>query len=175
LHAQFETIHPFLHGNGRIGRLLIAALMEQWGLLPEPLRYLSGTLKRHQREYYRRLSAVRTAGDWETWVSFFLESVETAATAAERAIVGIASLVTADRRRLLAAPRVGAMALRLFELLPVMPRFTIAQVQQKLETTFPTATAAVKLLEDLGMVAELTGQKKNRSFSYRAYVELLAR
>ncbi len=175
VHAQFETIHPFLDGNGRIGRLLIAALMEQWGLLPEPLMYLSGYLKRHQREYYRLLSAVRTDGDWEAWIAFFLEAVEVAATEAERAIVAIASLVAADRRRLLAAPRVGAVALRLFELLPVMPRFTIEQVRQKLETTFPTATAAVKLLEELGIVTELTGQKKNRSFSYRAYVELLAR
>jgi Fic family protein len=175
VHAQFETIHPFVDGNGRIGRLLIAALMEQWGLLPEPLMYLSGTLKRHQREYYRLLSAVRTDGDWEAWTAFFLEAVEGAATEAERAIVAIASLVAADRRRLLAAPRVGAVALRLFELLPVMPRFTIEQVRQKLETTFPTATAAVKLLEELDIVTELTGQKKNRSFSYGAYVELLAR
>ena len=175
VHAQFETIHPFLDGNGRIGRLLIAALVEQWGLLPEPLMVLSGTLKKHQREYYRLLSAVRSEGDWEAWVRFFLEAVETAATEAERAIVAIATLVAADRRRLLAAPRVGAVALRLFELLPVMPRFTIEQVRQKLETTFPTASAAVKLIEDLGIVTEMTGQKKNRSFSYRAYVDLLGR
>jgi Fic family protein len=175
VHAQFETIHPFLDGNGRIGRLLIAALMEQWRLLPEPLMYLSGHLKRHQREYYRRLSAVRTEGDWEGWVAFFLEAVEAAAKEAEGAIVAISSLVAADRRRLLAAPGAGAVALRLFELLPVMPRFTIEQVRQKLDTTFPTATAAVKLLEKLGIVAELTGQKKYRSFSYAAYVDLLAR
>ncbi|HEY9023618.1 MAG TPA: Fic family protein [Burkholderiaceae bacterium] len=175
VHAQFETIHPFLDGNGRIGRLLIAALLEQWGLLPEPLMYLSGYLKQHQREYYRLLSGVRTEGDWESWVAFFLEAVEAAATEAERAIVAIASLVAADRRRLLAAPRVGAVALRLFEWLPVMPRFTIEQVRQKLETTFPTATAAVKLLEELGVVSESTGQKKNRSFSYGAYVALLTR
>lgn len=174
-HAQFETIHPFLDGNGRIGRLLIAALMEDWGLLPEPLMYLSGYLKKHQREYYRLLSAVRSDGDWEAWVAFFLEAVEAAATEAERAIVAIASLVTTDRRRLLAVPRVGAVAIRLFELLPVMPRFTIEQVRQRLETTFPTATAAVNLLEKQGIVTELTGQKKNRSFSYTAYVELLAR
>ena len=175
VHAQFETIHPVLDGNGRIGRLLIAALLEQWGMLPEPLMYLSGYLKQHQREYYRLLSAVRADGDWESWIAFFLGAVEAAATDAERAIVAIASMVTADRRRLLAAPRVGAVALRLFEWLPVMPRFTIEQVRQKLETTFPTATAAVKLLEELGIVSELTGQKKNRSFDYRAYVELLAR
>ena len=175
VHAQFETIHPFLDGNGRIGRLLIAALMEQWGLLPEPLMYLSGVLKQHQREYYRLLSDVRTSGDWEAWVAFFLEAVETAAGEAERAIVAIASLIAGDRRRLLAAPRVGAVALRLFELLPVMPRFTIEQLRQKLGTTFPTATAAVKLLQGLGIVTELTGNRKNRSFSYAAYVELLSR
>ncbi len=178
VHVQFETIHPFLDGNGRIGRLLIAALLEQWGLLPEPLVYLSGYLKQHQGEYYRRLSAVRSTeqggGDWEGWVGFFLDGVEAAAAEAERGIVAIASLVAADRRRLLAAPRVGAVALRLFESLPLMPRFTIEQVRQKLETTFPTATAAVKLLEELGIVTELTGQKKNRCFSYAAYVELLA-
>ena len=174
VHVQFETIHPFLDGNGRIGRLLIAALMEHWGLLPEPLMYLSGYLKQHQAEYYRRLSAVRTKGDWEGWVAFFLEGVETAATDAERGVVAIASLVAADRRRLLAAPKAGAVSLRLFELLPMMPRFTIEQVRQKLSTTFPTATAAVKLLEDLGIVSELTGQKKNRSFSYQAYIELLS-
>lgn len=174
VHVQFETIHPFLDGNGRIGRLLIAALLEQWRLLPEPLVYLSGYLKQHQGEYYRRLSAVRTEGDWEGWVGFFLEGVEAAATDAERGIVAVATLVAADRRRLLAAPRVGAVGLRLFELLPLMPRFTIEQVRQKLATTFPTATAAVKLLEELGIVTELTGQKKNRCFSYAAYVELLA-
>ncbi|MGE0672848.1 MAG: Fic family protein [Methylibium sp.] len=174
VHVQFETIHPFLDGNGRIGRLLIAALLEQWGLLPEPLVYLSGYLKQHQAEYYRRLSAVRTEGDWEGWVGFFLDGVETAAADAERGIVAMASLINADRKRLLAAPRVGAVALRLFELLPLMPRFTIEQARQKLDTTFPTATAAVKLLQDLGMLSELTGQKKNRLFSYAAYVELLA-
>lgn len=173
-HVQFETIHPFLDGNGRIGRLLIAALLEQSGLLTEPLMYLSGFLKQNQGEYYRRLSAVRTEGDWEGWVSFFLEGVEAAAAEAERGIVAIASLLVADRRRLLDAPRVGAVGLRLFEMLPLMPRFTIEQVRQKLATTFPTATAAVKLLEELGVVTELTGQKKNRCFSYAAYVELLA-
>ena len=175
VHAQFETIHPFLDGNGRIGRLLIAALLEHWGLLPEPLMYLSGFLKQHQSRYYQRLSAVRAEGDWEAWVGFFLEGIEVAATDAERSIVSIASLVAADRRRLLAQPRVGAIGLRLFELLPTMPRFSIEQVRQKLDTTFPTATAAVTLLEGLGIVNELTGQKKNRSYSYQGYIDLLSR
>jgi Fic family protein len=86
-HAQFETIHPFLDGNGRIGRLLIAALLEHWRLLPEPLMYLSGYLKQHQAEYYRRLSIIRTEGDWESWIAFFLEGVATAASDAERSVI----------------------------------------------------------------------------------------
>ncbi|MFZ5511125.1 MAG: Fic family protein, partial [Pseudomonadota bacterium] len=175
IHAQFETIHPFLDGNGRIGRLLIAALLEHWGLLPEPLLYLSGYLKRHQAEYYRRLSDIRSEGDWEGWVAFFLEGVASAASEAERGIVAIASRVAVDRRRLLESPKAGPAAYRLFEMLPMMPRFTIERVRQKLNTSFPTASAAVKALADLGIVTEMTGQKKNRSYSYQAYVELLTR
>ena len=175
VHAQFETIHPFLDGNGRIGRLLIAALFEHWGLLSEPLMYLSGYLKQHQTEYYRRLSAIRTDGDWESWVSFFLEGVTTAAGDAEKNIIEVASLIAADRRRLLQSAKAGPASYRLFEMLPMMPRFTIERVRQQLDTSFPTATAAVKALEDLGIVAEMTGQKKNRSYSYQAYVELLSR
>jgi Fic family protein len=175
VHAQFETIHPFLDGNGRIGRLLMAALMEQWGVLPEPLMYLSGYLKQHQAEYYRRLSAVRTEGDWEGWVSFFLEGVAVAALEAERGIVALASLIAADRQRLLQAPNASLASYRLFELLPTMPRFTIEQVRQKLSTSFPTANAAVQLLQEVGIVSELTGLKKNRNYSYKAYVGLLTR
>lgn len=174
-HAQFETIHPFLDGNGRIGRLLIAALLEHWGLLPEPLMYLSGYLKQHQMEYYRRLSAIRTDGDWESWVTFFLEGVATAAADAERGIIAIASLVAADRRRLLDSPKAGPASYRLFEMLPMMPRFSVERVRQTLETSFPTANAAVGILEDLGIVTEMTGQKKNRSYSYQPYIELLTR
>ena len=175
IHAQFETIHPFLDGNGRIGRLLIAALMEHWGLLREPLMYLSGYLKQHQAEYYRRLSAIRSDGDWEGWVSFFLEGVAAASAEAERSIIDVASLITADRKRLLESPKAGPISYRLFELLPMMPRFSVEHVRQRLDTTFPTASAAVKLLEDLGVLAELTGQKKNRVYSYQAYVGLLSR
>lgn len=175
IHAQFETIHPFLDGNGRIGRLLIAALFEHWGLLSEPLMYISGYLKQHQAEYYRRLSAIRTDGNWESWVSFFLEGVATAAGDAEKNIIEVASLVATDRRCLLQSARAGPASYRLFEMLPMMPRFTIERVRQQLDTSFPTATVAVKVLEDLGIVTEVTGQKKNRSYSYQAYVELLSR
>jgi len=175
IHAQFETIHPFLDGNGRIGRLLIAALMEHWGQLREPLMYLSGYLKRHQAEYYRRLSVIRTDGDWEGWVSFFLEGVAAACADAERSIIDAASLIAADRKRLLESAKAGPISYRLFELLPMMPRFNVDYVRRRLDTTFPTASAAVKLLEDIGIVGELTGQKKNRIYSYQAYVALLSR
>lgn len=173
VHVQFETIHPFLDGNGRMGRLLIAALLEHWGMLPEPLMYLSGYLKRHQAEYYRLLSAIRTEGDWEAWVGFFLEGVEAAAAEAEQDIVALASLVAADRRRLLQHPKAGPASYRLFELLPTMPRFTVERARQALNTSFPTANAAVKLLQELGTVTEATGLKKNRIFSYQAYIDLL--
>lgn len=99
----------------------------------------------------------------------------TAASDAERSIIATATLIAADRRVLLEAPKAGPASYRLFELLPMMPRFTIERVRQKLETTFPTATAAIKLLEDLGIVTEVTGQKKNRSYSYQSYIELLSR
>jgi Fic family protein len=173
IHLQFETVHPFLDGNGRIGRLLIGALLEHWGLLPEPLMVLSGYLKLHQAEYYRCLSAVRTQGDWERWVAFFLEAVIHAANEAERVIVAIATLLAADRRQLLASAKGGPACYRLFELLPMMPRFSVEHVRQKLGTSFPTANAAVKILAELGIVVELTGQKKNRSYSYQRYIALL--
>jgi Fic family protein len=173
VHAQFETIHPFLDGNGRIGRLLIAVLLEHWNLLPEPLMYLSGYLKQHQMEYYRRLGAIRTDGDWERWISFFLEGVAIGAGEAERSIVEIATLIAGHRRLLLESTKAGPATYRLFEMLPMMPRFTIERVRQKLGTTFPTANAAVKTLVDLGIVAEMTGQKKNRSFGYQPYIALL--
>ena len=174
IHLQFETVHPFLDGNGRIGRLLIGALLEHWGLLPEPLMVLSGYLKRHQAEYYRCLSAVRTEGDWERWVAFFLDAVIHAASEAERNIVAIATLLAADRRHLLASAKAGPASYRLFELLPLMPRFTVEQVRQKLGTSFPTANAAVGILAELEIVAEVSGQKKNRSYSYQRYIALLA-
>ncbi len=175
VHAQFETIHPFLDGNGRLGRLLIGALLEEWRLLPEPLLYLSGYLKRRQAEYYRLLSGIRSEGDWESWIAFFLDGVIAAATEAERGIIAVASLVTADRRRLLESPRSSPASYRLFEMLPTMPRFTVEQARQKLETSFPTANAAVKLLQTLGVLNETTGQKTNRIYSYQAYVGLLTR
>jgi Fic family protein len=174
VHVQFETIHPFLDGNGRIGRLLIAAMMEHHQLLNEPLLYVSATLKRYQMEYYRHLAGVRLRGDWEAWVRFFLEVVMEAAKEAEQCVVDIASLINSDRRKLTVAKKVAPSAYRLFECLPSMPRFSIEQARRVLDCTVPTATAAVTTLVQLGILNEQTGKKKNRSFDYAAYIDRLS-
>ncbi len=173
IHAQFETIHPFLDGNGRIGRLLIAMLLEAWKVLPEPLLYVSGYLKKHQREYYRCLSEIRSDGNWEQWVAFFLEGVEIAAEEAQQSIVQIASLIAADRKKLLQSATSSLQALRLFELLPVMPKLTAERAQEELGVTFPTASSAIKLLEAADILVETTGRTRGKIYVYRQYVDLL--
>jgi len=173
IHAQFETIHPFLDGNGRMGRLLIAALLEDWKLLPEPLIYLSGYLKANQMEYYRHLSLIRTEGNWESWIEFFLKGVIESSIESEKTIGALAKIVSEDKRKLLEVNSVNNLSFRLFEMLPMMPRFTIEHVREKLSTTFPTANAAVKTLEEMNIVVETTHQKKNRCFSYQRYIQVL--
>ncbi len=173
VHAQFETIHPFLDGNGRIGRLLIAMLLEEWKLMPEPLLYVSGYLKRHQRVYYDRLSAIRHEGDWEGWVSFFLEAVEAAADEAQNSIVALAACIAEDRKRVLALGTSTLATLRLFELLPTMPRINIDRAAQVLEVSAPTAAKAISGLQVAGVLQETTGRARNQSFLYARYVQLL--
>jgi Fic family protein len=126
------------------------------------------------QEYYSLLSSVRKTGDWESWILFFLEGVEVSAKSAEENIVKLATLVATDRKRLLGTPNVGTASYRLFEMLPMMPRFTVERVRAALDTSFPTANAAVKTLEKLGLIVETTGNKVNRSFSYERYIQLLS-
>jgi Fic family protein len=173
LHVQFETIHPYLDGNGRIGRLLVTLLLEHLGVLRSPLLYLSLFFKRHRDEYYRRLSAVRTHGDWEGWNSFFLEAVATIADEATGAARDIFALVSRDRHRVLGAKSTTVMAARLFEQLPHHPIVTIASVTDLLETTKPTASKAVAALVAAGILVETTGRKRDRTFRYAPYLELL--
>jgi len=173
LHVQFETIHPYLDGNGRIGRLLVTLLLEQWGLLSAPLLYLSLFFKRHQAEYYRRLAAVRTDGDWEGWTRFFLEAVTTIATEAVQNARDLSTRVSKDRGQVLAAPSSSVMAARLFEMLPSHPIVTIAGAMNLLSTTRPTATKAVTSLVESGVLAETSGKRRDRTFGYAAYLELL--
>ena len=173
LHVQFETIHPYLDGNGRIGRLLVTLLLEHWKLLTRPLLYLSLFLKRHRDAYYRRLTAVRVEGDWEGWLDFFLDGVATIADEAVGSARALFALVAADRTRVLAREGTSVMALRLFELLPRHPVVTVASVMKLIETTKPTAGRAIELLVAASVLVETTGKKRDRSFVYQAYLDRL--
>jgi len=173
VHVQFETIHPYLDGNGRIGRLLITLLLEHWKLLPEPLLYLSLFFKRHRAEYYRLLNAVRLEGAWDSWVSFFLEGISTIADEAADTARDLFVLVNKDRARVLSAPNASVMATRLLDQMPRHPIVTIPAVVKLLDTTKPTATKAIGVLEQLGILRETTGRRRDRTFSYSAYLDRL--
>jgi Fic family protein len=173
LHVQFESIHPYLDGNGRIGRLLITLLLEQWRLLPEPLLYLSLYFKRHRAEYFRRLDGVRTEGDWEGWIRFFLEGVAVVSEEAVSTARDLHSLVTADRARTLEVRGSTVAAARLFERLPDHPVLTVARATELLATTKPTAAKAVNALVEAGVLVEVTGRQRDRIFRYEAYLERL--
>ncbi len=173
LHVQFETIHPYLDGNGRIGRLLVTLLLEHWKLLSRPLLYLSLYFKRHREDYYRRLDAVRIDGDWEGWLGFFLDGVTTIANEAVASARALFALVADDRARLLTREGMSIAALRLFELLPRHPVVTVASVIKMVETTKPTAGRAIDLLVSAGVLVETTGKKRDRSFGYQTYLDRL--
>lgn len=173
-HVQFESIHPFLDGNGRIGRLLISLLLEHWKILSSPLLYLSLAFKQNRDVYYRRLSDVRRKGDWEKWTEFFLNSVIHAAEDGVRSAESLFELLEADRRRLLQSESVTVPALRLFDILPAHPLVTLAIVMKELQTTKPTALKAIAILEQTGILREITGRKRDRVFAYRNYQNLLA-
>lgn len=173
LHVQFETIHPYLDGNGRIGRLLITLLLEHWNQLSAPLLYLSLFFKRHRAEYYRLLNAVRLEGAWDTWVSYFLEGISTTSDEAADTARDLFVLVSKDRTRVLAAPNASVMAARLLEQLPRHPMLTISAAAKLLDTSTPTATKAVGVLERLGILREATGRRRDRTFSYARYLERL--
>jgi len=173
LHVQFETIHPYLDGNGRIGRLLITLLFEHWRLLPKPLLYLSLFFKRHRDEYYRRLNAVRSEGDWEGWTDFFLDGVATIADEAVASARELFALVAADRARILKSGTTSVAAVRLFELLPRHPMVTVASAIKLIEASKPTATRAIETLMQADVLVETTGKKRDRSFAYRGYLDRL--
>jgi Fic family protein len=173
LHVQFETIHPYLDGNGRIGRLLVTLLLEHWKLLDKPLLYLSLFFKRHRDEYYRLLTAVRVDGDWEAWLDFFLDGVATIADEAVASARELFALIANDRTRILEHQNMSVVALRLFELLPRHPVLTVASVMKLVDTTKPTAGRAIDLLASAGVLHETTGKKRDRSFTYQHYLDRL--
>ena len=172
-HVQFETIHPFLDGNGRLGRLLIALVLHHGGLLSQPLLYLSLYLKQHRQMYYDLLDRVRTAGDWEAWVDFFLEGVEQTARGAVQTARRVIELFEADNRRVQQIGRAAANALRVLAALRERPVLTLRYLRDADSMTFPTAAKAMQSLMKMGIARELTGQRRNRVFVYDAYLSIL--
>ena len=172
--VQFETIHPFLDGNGRIGRLLIALLLEHWGILKTPLLYLSLAFKRHRAEYYQRLSDVRTRGDWEGWTEFYLKCISESAEDGVGAARRLFDLVGRDRHTLTEHRAATVTAIRLLDLLPEHPIVTLPLVIQLLKTTKPTAGKAIDALCDTGVLHETTGRQRDRVYAYSAYLKVLA-
>lgn len=173
IHAQFETIHPYLDGNGRVGRLLITLCLEDWGLLTEPLLYLSLYFKRHRDEYYARLDSIRTDGDWEGWISYFLEGVAMIAGESTDLIRSLFGITTRDRSRYLDSDGATVVGARLFERLPRNPLITTKWVVRACETTPPTATKAIDSLCAAGILEETSGRSRNRVYAYREYLSLL--
>lgn len=172
-HVQFETIHPFLDGNGRIGRMLITLLVEHWGLLPAPLLYLSVAFKRHRPEYYQRLEAVRTEGDWEGWTRFFLACVAEAAGDGVAAAQTLYALTSQDRHRLLGHSAATVPAVRLLDLLPSHPMVTLPLAIKLLDVSKPTAIKALDALQQTGILRETTGKKRDRVYAYHKYLQVL--
>lgn len=172
-HVQFETIHPFLDGNGRIGRLLVTLLVEHWKLMSYPLLYLSLAIRRRQREYYDRLSAVRTNGDWEGWSAYFLECVREAADDGVSVAQRLFALCSEQRQKLLRRARVTISAVQLLEQLPTHPIITLARAIELLATTKPTASKAISVLSEAGILRETTGRKRDRVYAYHDYLRIL--
>lgn len=172
-HVQFETIHPFLDGNGRIGRLFIAFILHHDGLLSQPLLYLSLYFKQHRQEYYRLLDLVRTEGDWEAWLDFFLEGVEQIASNAVETAKRLLSLFEQDEQKIRELGRSALTTMRGFRVLCQHPLTTLNRICKLTGLSFPTASKGMKHLETLGIVREITGQQRNRVFAYQQYLSIL--
>jgi Fic family protein len=172
LHAQFETIHPFIDGNGRVGRLLITFLLTEWGILRHPLLYLSGFFRRHVDEYYERLQLVRDDGDWEGWLAFFLDGVTETATEATTTVRAILDMRERDRQRIAELGQRAANAYRLHDHLLSVPLTTAADVQRVLGVSQPTANRLLRDLGDMGLLSELTGRQRNQQWLYVDYLAL---
>ncbi len=173
VHAQFETIHPFLDGNGRVGRLLITLCLDEWKLLSEPLLYLSLFFKRHRQEYYDRLGAIRTQGDWEGWLVYFLEGVALIADEAGDLIASLFEQLTTDRTSYLNSNLATVMGARLLDQLPESPIVTVKSVVRLCDTTPPTAGKAINSLCQAGILSETSGRSRDRTYSYVSYLDLL--
>jgi Fic family protein len=173
-HVQFETIHPFLDGNGRLGRLLIVLQLVADGVLREPMLYPSLFFKRHRALYYELLNEVRLNGDWERWLDFFAEAIETSATQAVATANALLALVNADRDRIAGLGRAAASALAVHQAMQRQPVATSGALAEATSLTAATVNKSLAHLERLGIVSELTNRQRGRVFSYRSYIDLMA-
>ncbi len=174
-HVQFETIHPFLDGNGRIGRLLIVLQLVADGVLREPMLYPSLYFKTHRALYYELLNEVRLRGDWERWLDFFAEAIQVTAAQAAATANALLILVNADRDRIATLGRAAVSALAVHQALQRQPIVTSAALVKATALTAATVNKSLAHLESLGIVAELTNRQRGRVFSYRRYIEELSR
>ncbi|MGY2986227.1 cell filamentation protein Fic [Bradyrhizobium brasilense] len=172
-HVQFETIHPFLDGNGRLGRLLITFLLCEAGALKEPVLYLSLYFKTHRKRYYELLQRVRETGDWESWISFFLEGVIETATQATETARQLLELFEKDRRAISALGRPAASTLRVHQLLQKRPLLSVPATTKELGLSKPTVAKAMEHLEKLGIVREITAKQRRRIYAYVRYLDIL--
>jgi Fic family protein len=174
-HAQFETIHPFLDGNGRIGRLLISLLLVVEGLLQQPFFYLSLYFKQHRADYYDALQRVRTHGDWEEWLGFYLIGVETVAREAAATTSALQEIFEQDARRVAELGRAAGSALAVLDLLRRRIVVAPTRAAEELGLTWPTVNSALARLQGLGIAREITGKKRDRLFAYSRQLEILNR
>ncbi len=172
-HVQFETIHPFLDGNGRVGRLLVTLMLCDANVLREPLLYLSLYLKRHRTAYYELLDRVRRDGDWEAWLAFFLEGVAVTAEGAVSTARRLAALFDEDGARVRTLGRRAKSASRIHAALKARPIISIGEIAKRAGMTFPTASVALEALAGLGIVREMTGRRRSRVFAYERYLDIL--
>ena len=174
-HAQFETIHPFLDGNGRVGRLLITFFLCEQEILQQPVLYLSHYFKQHRAEYYDRLQAVRDQGDWEGWLEFFVQGVLSVSREATEIARQIIALREDHRQRIIEGlGRAAGNGHRILEYLYERPILNVAKIEQLLDITYDGANSLVSRLTDMGLLQEITGQRRNRIFRYAPYLNLFS-
>jgi Fic family protein len=175
VHVQFESIHPFLDGNGRLGRLLITLLLCAKRALKEPLLYLSLYFKTHRSRYYDLLQSVRTEGAWEEWLQFFLEGTAATAEEAAETATRILHLFSADREKIQKLGRSSSSALRIHEYMQRKPITNIAATAKALKVSIPTVTVALNHLVRIGIVKEVTGKRRDRLFTYSRYFNIVSK
>lgn len=172
-HVQFETIHPFLDGNGRVGRLLITLMLVHYGVLSQPLLYLSLYFKQNRSAYYALLDHVRQTGDWESWLEFFLEGVADTAEGAVATAQRLMALFDQHELHIQQQVRAPASALRVHQALKGQPVISLAEVRNRTGLSFNASSAGMTSLQDLGIASELTGRQRNRVYGYDAYIQIL--